>query len=156
MPKLYIVALLMGLPMAGQELKVDHATAAGRDLRSMMLALQAVGIPSQYGGPHANRATEMALTSFPDGSYLELIAIQRRADPAAVAAHEWHIAMESNSGPCAWAVRPMNLPSEIQRLREASIVVTDAKETDAYVPIKSTWNGRRRRSAQGTALSFHS
>ena len=31
----------------------------------------------------------MALASFPDGSYLELIAIQPKADPAALAAHYW-------------------------------------------------------------------
>src|SRR5579864_6423539 len=101
-----LFALLISLPMLAQELKVDHVTVAGRDLRAMQRALEAVGIKAEYCGPHSNHATEMALTSFPDGSYLELIAIQPKADPAAVAAHEWHKQLQGNGGPCAWAVRP--------------------------------------------------
>jgi hypothetical protein len=48
----------------------------------------------------------MALTSFPDGSYVELMAIQPQADPAAVAAHEWSKFLQNNAGPCAFAIRP--------------------------------------------------
>ncbi|HEY2846074.1 MAG TPA: VOC family protein, partial [Bryobacteraceae bacterium] len=83
----------MLLPAA--DLRIDHVTAAGRDLKSMQAALAKLGISSEYGGPHSNHATEMALTSFPDGSYLELIAIQASADPAAVAAHYWSKPMQN-------------------------------------------------------------
>ena len=70
---------------------IDHVTVAGRDVKAMTEALRkATGITAEYGGPHSNHATEMALASFPDGSYLELIAIQPKADPAALAAHYWH------------------------------------------------------------------
>jgi len=142
--------------MLSQELKVDHVTAAGHDIRPMMLALHAVGIPSQYGGPHANHATEMALTSFPDGSYLELIAIQRRADPAAVAAHEWHAALQSNAGPCAWAVRPTDLSVEVQRLRAASIAVTDAKRNGRLRPdgVRLDWETAKVGAGNGTFFPF--
>jgi hypothetical protein len=75
----------------------------------------------------------MALTSFPDGSYLEQIAIQPNADPAAVAAHEWHKQLQSDGGPCAWAVRPADLGAEVTRLRAASIQVSEPKK-----------NGRKR------------
>src|SRR5580704_17844083 len=115
------IALLAFLPMLAQELKVDHVTVAGRDLRAMMQALHTAGIPSEYGGPHANHATEMAITSFPDGSYLELIAIQKRADAAALAAHYWHAFLDGNAGPCAWAIRPADIAAEMERLRAASI-----------------------------------
>jgi Glyoxalase-like domain len=117
--------LLLGLPMHGEELKVDHATVAGRDLRAMQKALEGVGIKSEYGGPHSNHATEMALVSFPDGSYLELIAIQPHADPKAVAAHEWRKFLEGDGGPCAWAVRPADLAHEVARLRKAGIKATE-------------------------------
>jgi hypothetical protein len=117
----------------GAEFKVDHATAAGKDLSQMRRALEAAGIPSEYGGPHANHATEMALTSFPDGSYLELIAIQPQADPAAVAASPWDKCMKANAGPCAWAVRPQDVAAEARRLQAASVTVT--------APAR---NGRRR------------
>src|SRR5579864_8850834 len=109
-----LFALLISLPMLAQELKVDHVTVAGRDLRAMQRALEAVGIKSEYGGPHSNHATEMALTSFPNGSYLELIAIQPNADPNAVAAHEWHAFLEGDAGPTAWATRPSNLAAEVE------------------------------------------
>jgi hypothetical protein len=104
-------------------LTIDHVTVAGQNLKTMQATLAALGIATEYGGPHSNRATEMALTSFPDGSYMELIAIQPNADPAAVAAHYWSKSMQNNAGPCAWAVRPQDLAAEVQRLQKKGITV---------------------------------
>jgi hypothetical protein len=112
----------MLLPAA--DLTIDHVTVAGKDLKAMQATLAALGIPSEYGGPHSNHATEMALTSFPDGSYLELIAIQPNADPAAVAAHYWSTRMQNDAGPSAWAVRPKDLAAEVKRLEASGVVVT--------------------------------
>ena len=105
------------------ELTVDHVTVAGKDLRTMQANLAAVGVPCEYGGPHQNRATEMALASFPDGSYLELIAPQREADAKALAAHPWAKFMEGGAGPCAWAVRVKDIQAEVQRLKGAGVAV---------------------------------
>lgn len=117
--------LLFLLPalLAAADLTVDHVTVAGRDLKAMQARLADVGIESQYGGPHSNHATEMALTSFPDGSYLELIAIQSNADPKAVAANVWAKQMEGDAGPCAFAVRVKNIGAEVSRLEAAGIKV---------------------------------
>lgn len=115
----------LACPIMAQQFHIDHVTVAGRNVDVMRKALETAGIPSEYGGPHSNHATEMALASFPDGSYLELIAIQPKADPAALAAHYWHKFMEADAGPCAWAIRPENLPAEVERLRKAGIAVTD-------------------------------
>jgi len=101
------------------ELIVDHVTAAGQDLKRMQAALAAVGIVSEAGGPHANGATEMALTSFPDGSYLELIA--PRGDAGA---HPWGKYMREDAGPCAWAVRVKDVTAEVQRLKGAGVAVS--------------------------------
>src|SRR6266571_957965 len=120
----FTLALLFALPVMSAELKVDHVTAAGKNLRAMERALQSAGLPFEYGGPHANHATEMALTSFPDGSYIELIAIQPEADSAAVAASPWNKCMQGIAGPCAWAVRPADVSAEAARLRKAAITVT--------------------------------
>ena len=133
--------LLYAKGMLALELKIDHVTVSGRDLGAMRRALEAVGVKSEYGGPHSNHATEMALTSFPDGSYLELIAIQPSADPKAVAAHYWRPWLEGNGGPTAWAVRPGDLGAEVKRLQGAGISATD--------PVK---NGRRR--PDGVALEW--
>jgi hypothetical protein len=110
------------LPAA--DLTIDHVTLAGKDLKAMQAALAALGIPTEYGGPHSNHATEMALTSFPDGSYLELIATQPKADPAAVAAHYWSKQMQNDAGPAAWALRPKDLAAEVKRLQASGVVVT--------------------------------
>jgi Glyoxalase-like domain len=105
------------------DLRVDHVTVAGKDLHKMQIALEAAGFKSEYGGQHANHATEMALVSFTDGSYLELIAIQPKADPAAVRQHTWSRQLESNAGPCAWAIRSADVDAEVRRLRAAGVEV---------------------------------
>lgn len=107
------------------ELVIDHVTVAGSDLKAMQARLLLVGIASEYGGPHSNHATEMALTSFPDGSYLELIAIPKGADEKAVSAHYWSNQMRGNAGPCAWAERAKDLASEVARLKKAGIPVSE-------------------------------
>ncbi len=123
--KQLLVALIATTAMA-QQFHIDHVTVAGRNVGAMVKALQSVtGITAEYGGPHSNHATEMALMSFPDGSYLELIAIQPNADPAALAAHYWHKFIEADAGPCAWAIRPADLRAEVERLRKAGVAATD-------------------------------
>jgi hypothetical protein len=121
--RIAFVALAGPMLLAAASLTIDHVTVAGANLKDMQARLAAVGIHSQYGGPHQNHATEMALVSFPDGSYLELIAIQPNADPGAVKAHTWARQMTGDLGPCAWAVRPPNLEAEIERLRAAGVTV---------------------------------
>ncbi len=118
---------MLPLLLGGADLTIDHVTAAGTDLRTMRASLAAVGISSEPGGPHSNHATEMALTSFPDGSYLELIAIQAQADPAALAAHYWSKSMQNDAGPCAWAVRPRDFEFEVKRLQARNLAVHPAR-----------------------------
>src|SRR4051794_14651880 len=111
-------AVLFLLPslLFAAEMKIDHATVAGRDLKKMQAALQAIGIPTVYGGPHANGVTEMALASFPDGSYLEAIAVQPAADTAALEKHEWAQFLKTDATVCAWAVQSKDLAAERKRL----------------------------------------
>ena len=90
----------------------------------MRAKLTASGIPSEFGGKHNNHATEMASISFPDGSYLEVIAIQPDADPAAVNAHYWAKQMQNNIGPCAWAVRVNDLGAEASALAKNGVEVS--------------------------------
>ena len=76
------LALWAALPvmLCAADSRIDHVTIAGSELKQMQAKLAAVGIASLYGGAHNNHATEMALVSFPDGSYLELMGIQANAD----------------------------------------------------------------------------
>ena len=138
---LLLVALLAAVHVRAAELTVDHVSVAGADLKQMQARLAALGIPSEYGGPHSNHATQMALTSFPDGSYLELIALQDKPDAKAVAAHYWSKQIQGNAGPAAWAVRATNVGAEAERLRAAGVIVS--------APVRS---GRER--PDGTRLEW--
>jgi hypothetical protein len=114
----------MPMLLAGADLTIDHVTVAGRDVKAMQGKLAAVGILSEYGGPHKNGATEMALTSFADGSYLELIALQPHPDAKAAAAHYWSKQMENDAGPCAWAIRSKDIATDVKRLQSAGVTVS--------------------------------
>lgn len=137
-------------------LKVDHATIAGLDLRAMEEELAAAGLPSEYGGKHPNRTTEMAIVSFLDGSYLELISKQRDADAAAFRAHPWAKFIESNAGPCAWAVRPGVLGAEVSRLRAAGVAVDDAVRSGRTRPdgVRLEWETAQFHGERGAFFPF--
>lgn len=136
--RLIAALVAMSTILSAADLTIDHVTVAGKDLKAMQASLAALGIRSEYGGRHQNHATEMAITSFPDGSYLELIALQPDADPKAVAAHYWSKQMEGDAGPCAWAIRPKDMAAEIARLRAAGVRVGDSVRSGRLRP-----DGRR-------------
>src|SRR5712692_527815 len=125
MRKLLSIQTMLPILLAGADLTIDHVTVAGARLKDLQSALSSVGIRSDYGGPHGNRATEMAIVSFPDGSYLELIAIEADPDPKMVELHPWAKLMRANAGPCAWAVRTGDLASASKRLKEAGVPVSE-------------------------------
>lgn len=130
-----IALLVLALPASTAEMKIDHVTVAGVSIEEMRKAFSsAAAIPTEYGGPHSNHATEMALASFPDGSYIELMGIQPHADPTAVAAHTWSKFLRGNGGPCAFALRAIDVSAEIQRLSNAGIRVGDAQKSGRTRP----------------------
>jgi hypothetical protein len=105
-------------------LPLDHVTVAGADLRRMQAALAKSGLRTIYGGAHHRGGTEMALAAFPDGTYLELIALDPNAHPSVAERHMWSRFLKGDAGPCAWAVRTDDLEAEMRRLRSAGIAVS--------------------------------
>lgn len=122
MERLLLLTLMPAL-ISAADLRVDHATVCGSDLPRMQARLKAAGIEPVYGGAHTNHATEMALVSFPDGSYLELMGIQQHADPAAVDHQSWAQQLRGNAGPCAWAVQSTDIAADQARLKREGIPV---------------------------------
>lgn len=142
MRRLSALLVLSCLAMAAAEIRIDHVATAVTDLKTMRPKFEAVtGITMEYGGRHSNHASEMALASFPDGSYIEMIAIQPDADPAAVAAHEWSKALRSNAGPTAWALSVADLKAERARLQSAGVRVSEAVPNGRARPdgVKLSW-----------------
>lgn len=116
--RIWAVPLLALSPFAGfgqdlgqsGALRVDHVTIAGRDLKDLRERFAAAGIRTEYGGKHTNGLTEMALASFADGSYLELMAAQ---DPKAGApGHYWGKFIDGDAGPCAWAMASSDIDAD--------------------------------------------
>ncbi len=126
--------VLMTTVLGATELTVDHVTVAGTDLKQMQARLAAVGIATEYGGPHSNGGTQMALASFPDGSYLELIAPQTNPDQKALKAHYWSKQILADAGPTAWAVRAADVAAEVGRLRAAGITVSSPSRSGRKRP----------------------
>jgi catechol 2,3-dioxygenase-like lactoylglutathione lyase family enzyme len=119
-----LLAFVLPIALVAADLNIDHATVCGVNVDSMRKALtSAANLPSEYGGPHSNHATEMALVSFPDGSYLELMGIQANPDPAAVASHVWSQFLRNNAGPCAFALRVTDIDREVAHLKSVRIPV---------------------------------
>jgi hypothetical protein len=140
--RLALSLTIMTFPLFAADLKIDHVTIAGARLESMRVAFTAAtGIPTEYGGPHANGVTEMALASFPDGSYFELMGIQRQAGPAAVAAHTWGQFLRDDGGPCAFALRVTEVSAETERLKKAGIHVGSAEKSGRTRPdgVRLSW-----------------
>src|SRR5690242_1679968 len=90
----------------------------------MQQHLSSIGIESIYGGKHTNSITEMALVSFPDGTYLELMGLQSGAPLEQIDRHYWASFLKGNSGPAAWAVRERDLQKEVKRLLAAGVLVS--------------------------------
>jgi hypothetical protein len=83
----------------------------------------------------------MAVASFADGSYLELMAIQPGADARAVAAQPWAKFLRANAGPCAFALRVPDVSAEIARLKSAGIPVGETERSGRTRPdgVALTW-----------------
>jgi len=76
----------------------------------------------------------MALSTFSDGSYLELIAAQPKADPVALMHHEWSAQIQGNAGPGAWAARVADIGVERSRLQAAGVQVSELEKSGRARP----------------------
>jgi len=123
------------------DVQVDHVTVCGTSVKQLEAQLEAIHIPSVYGGAHTNKTTEMALVSLPDGSYLELMGIQSSATPQLIDQHEWGKFLKTNAGPCAWALRSKAIPAEITRLKTAGVPVGEPVRSGRTRPdgVKLDW-----------------
>jgi hypothetical protein len=109
--------------LSRMKLNIDHVTVCGSDLEQMRRGFAEVGLRTSYGGRHANGVTHMDLLTFPDGSYIELIAPLASLSGATGMTSGWARLMKGNVGAGAWAVRAERIRDETARLRAAGIEV---------------------------------
>ncbi|MFY9644405.1 MAG: VOC family protein [Terriglobales bacterium] len=101
-------------------LELDHASICGSNLDTLRQAFADVGLTPDFGGPHGNGVTQMAMIGFDDGTYLELIAPIKAGVTAGSA---WAKFMAEDAAPCAWAVGTNVLLQEVERLKKVGIPV---------------------------------
>jgi hypothetical protein len=115
-------------------LLIDHVTVCGSNLEKMREDFAGVGLHTSYGGRHSNGITHMDLLTFPDGSYIELIAPVSSMGDASGITSGWSKLMEGNAGPGAWAVRTDNIHAEAVRLRSMGIEVRGPEAGSRHRP----------------------
>jgi Glyoxalase-like domain len=111
-------------------LEIDHASICGSNLDALRQVLTDVGMTPDFGGPHGNGITQMAIIGFDDASYIELIAPVKSG---ATVGSGWAKFMAEDAVTCAWAVGTNVLLQEVDRLKKAGI------------PVKAPERGSRKR-----------
>jgi hypothetical protein len=96
---------------------IDHITLAGPSLPALREDLLAAGIATDYGGVHSNGITHMALASFADGSYLELVAPILAEGRVALWSDYWLPAF----GGAAWTAASQNIEAEFRDARTRGV-----------------------------------
>jgi hypothetical protein len=105
-------------------LELDHVTICGPDLDGLRQAFTDVGMTPDFGGPHGNGVTQMALVGFDDQSYIELISPIKAG---VTEGSDWARFMSGDAGTCAWASGTNILLQNLDRLKKAGIAVTEPK-----------------------------
>ncbi len=105
-------------------LELDHVSICGPDLDALRQAFTDAGMTPDFGGPHGNGVTQMALIGFDDQTYIELIAPVK---PGVTAGSDWAKFMTGDAGTCAWAVGTNVLLQDVDRLKKAGIAVNEPK-----------------------------
>lgn len=134
-------------------LKVDHATICGSDLDALRGAFTSLGLAPDFGGPHGNGVTQMALIGFDDGSYLELIAPVKANDPKLEAGSDWGKFILGNAGPCAWAVGSSDLSGDVEQLKKAGLKIDGPSDGSRKKPDGTTIEWQTAKVGDGPAGS---
>ncbi len=121
-----LVTMMISLPSFALDdnivtLELDHVSICGSNLDALRQTFTDVGLTPDFGGPHGNGTTQMAMIGFDDGTYIELIAPIK---PGASASSDWAKFMSDDAVPCAWAVGTNALLVEVDRLHKIGIPVT--------------------------------
>ena len=104
---------------ADTKTKIDHVTIAGSRLDTLQRAFAKAGLATDYGGPHSNDITHMALLGFDDGSYIELISTLEPGQHSPW----WDVHIRDDGGPCAWALEVDDVAAEASRVAGFGIAV---------------------------------
>jgi hypothetical protein len=161
--RMYVAALvvvsffLFTSPVMAQEkqsvmvLELDHVSICGPDLDALRQAFTDVGMTPDFGGPHGNGITQMALIGFDDQSYLELISPVKTG---VTEGSDWARFMSTDVGACAWAVGTNVLLQDVDRLKKTGIAVQEPKRGSRKRPDGLSLEWQTAQVGPGTAGSL--
>ena len=132
-----VLALLVGLlsAAAAPAAQVDHILLGIDDLdRGVKAFEESTGIKPVYGGKHPG-GTHNALVSLGDGTYLEIIAVQKGVAPPADFAG---IEQLHTLTPIGWAVSSKDSAELRKRLDGAGLALTDSTPGSRITPTGKT------------------
>lgn len=139
--RLYVAALVVvvsflssSLVMAQQTalvLELDHVSICGPDLDGLRQVFTEVGMTPDFGGPHGNGITQMALVGFDDQSYVELISPIKAG---VTEGSDWARFMTGDIGVCAWAAGTNILLQNLDRLKKTGVFVGEPKRGNRKRP----------------------
>jgi len=104
-------------------LELDHVIIAVADLDTAIQDYQALGFTTVRGGVHMNRASQNALITFQDGTYLELLApTGEQPVPGLI---DFSTLLQHGEGLVGFALRSDDLDEEVVRLQADGFAVGD-------------------------------
>ncbi|WP_440989969.1 VOC family protein [Haloarchaeobius baliensis] len=133
------------------DIRIDHVASAWADREAGEAACDAVGLPTTYGGEHADGSTDMSIVGFPDGSYLELITNTGTATPS-----RWPAFIAADAGPAAWCVEVDDLGDALSRALDAGVRVAgpDRDGRDRPDGVSVEWETAILGDSLGATLPF--
>jgi glyoxalase-like protein len=134
-PVLALLAVAAFPAAAAPPAQIDHILLGIDDLdRGAKAFEEATGVKPVYGGKHP-RGTHNALVSLGDGTYVEIIAVQKGATPPEDFAE---LAQLHTLAPIGWAVSSKDSADLLSRLQAAGMVVTDPAPGSRITPAGKT------------------
>lgn len=113
---------------------IDHVTLASPDLAELQVAFANLGMVTDYGGPHSNGLTHMALLGFPDGSYIEIVSALKSGDRCPL----WTNHTLGPRGGTAWTIATPDVCAEIRRVRALGISACEPQQISRTKPDGTT------------------
>jgi len=119
---------------------LDHVViAVGMDLDAAMSAYRKLGFSVVYGGVHASGATHNALIWFPDGAFIELMALTGQA--AKTGEVDYSPMIRERRGVAGVCLRPTDFAAEIAARRGRGESVSAPEQGGRLRPdgVQLTW-----------------
>lgn len=104
---------------------IDHIVIAVKNLDAASEEFEAAGFTVTPGGSHEKAGTHNALIPFADGSYLELIAVEK---PGLAKDHPWFKKMAGKEGFVTFAVAADPIEYEVERLQSLGISIPELRD----------------------------